>query len=83
MKDLLASEGTTHVVRSMVQALWTAVLSMAAVAPVLESIGLPQEAAVAAAVTITMGVLILISRLAPIADQIISGIQKPPSYEDA
>lgn len=81
MNDLLGSEATTHVVRSMVQALWTAVLSMAAVAPFLEAVGLPQEVAVAAGVTVTMGVLILISRLAPIADRVISGIQKTPSYE--
>lgn len=81
MSELLGSEATTHIVRSMVQAFWTAVFSMAAVGPLLESVGLPQEVATAAAVTLTMGALILISRLAPVADRIISGIQKPPTYE--
>lgn len=78
------SDAATQVVRSVMQAFWSAVLGLTVVDSFLVETGLDPEWAKGAAVTISMAVVIWLARnapkLHPLLGNLISGINKDPGY---
>lgn len=79
------SDATVQIIRSMVQAFWTAVLSLAVVDNALTELGVDSTAATAIAVPVTMAAVVWLGRQAPKVWRgfgwLINGIDRPPAYD--
>ena len=73
-----------QLVRSVMQAFWSAVLGLAVVDGVIVELGLDPEWAKGAAVTVSMAIVIwlarVLPRIHPLLGNVISGVNRPPAY---